>query len=151
MAIFGAAALPKKWLAFLLPVVAYYASDLILNNVFYGEYFDGFYWGAAPYIYGGLLLMIVIGMGVLRGSDLGWGRIAGAAAGASLAFYLVSNFGVWAGGLMYPKTAGGLLACYVAALPFLASSLAANVIFSGVLFGIAKRLATDQTPVAARA
>lgn len=146
MAIFGAAALPKQWLAFLLPLAAYYLSDLVLNNLFYGEYFDGFYWGADPYVYGGVVLMIGVGTVVLRGSDLGWGRIAGAATGASLVFFLLSNLGVWAGGLLYPQTAAGLLTCYAAGLPFLASSLAANLIFSGVLFGAAKRLELVETP-----
>lgn len=138
MALFGAAALPKKWLAFLLPILAYYLSDLVLNNVFYAEYFQGFYWGMDPWIYGGIALMILFGMVVLRGSSLGWGRIGGAALGASVIFFLLSNFGVWLGGMMYPKTADGLMACYVAGLPFLGMSLAANLVFSGVLFGAAK-------------
>lgn len=140
MALFGAAALPKRWLAVLLPVVAYYLSDLVLNNVFYAAYFDGFYWGIDLWIYGGIALMVVFGMGMLRGTDLGWGRIGGAAVGATLIFFLLSNFGVWMGGMMYPKTGAGLLACYTAALPFLGASLAANLVFSGVLFGAAKGL-----------
>lgn len=140
MALFGAAALPKKWLAFALPLAAYYLSDLILNNVFYAEYFDGFYWGADPFIYGGVALMVLFGMGVLRGSSLGWGRIGGAAVGATLIFFLLSNFGVWMSGMMYPKTTTGLVACYIAGLPFLGMSLAANLVFSGVLFGAAKGL-----------
>jgi hypothetical protein len=41
-----------------------------------------------------------------------------AAVGASLAFFLISNFGVRAGAHVYPLTWHGLIACYVAALPF---------------------------------
>lgn len=151
MALFGAAALPKRWLAFLLPVVAYYLSDLFLNNVVYAQYFEGFYWGISPWIYAGIVGMVLLGMGVLRGTDLGWGRIGGAAVGATIIFYLLSNFGVWSGGMMYPKTGAGLLACYVAGFPFLASSLAANLIFSGVLFGAAKQLDLVSTPSTAAA
>lgn len=139
MALFGAAALPKRWLAILLPLAAYYLSDLFLNNVFYAQYFDGFYWGIDLWIYGGVALMVLFGMGILRNSNLSWGRIGGAAVGASVIFYLLSNFGVWFGGMMYPKTFTGLIACYVAALPFFGMSLAANLLFSGVLFGAAKR------------
>ena len=138
MALFGAALLPKRWLAVLVPVVAYYLSDLFLNNVVYAQYFEGFYWGVDPFVYGGLALIILLGLGVLRGRAFSWWRIGGAAAGASLGFYLVTNFGVWAGGTMYPKTAGGLGMAYVAGLPFLASSLAANLLFSGALFGVAR-------------
>jgi hypothetical protein len=42
-----------------------------------------------------------------------------AAVGASLAFFLISNFGVRAGAHVYPLTWHGLIACYVAALPLL--------------------------------
>lgn len=95
--------------------------------------------------------MVLFGMGILRNSNLSWGRIGGAAVGASIIFYLLSNFGVWMGGMMYPKTFTGLIACYVAALPFFGMSLAANLIFSGVMFGAAKRwdLVTPKTPVLA--
>ena len=145
MALFGAATLPQRWLAVLLPLAAYYLSDLFLNNVIYAAYFDGFYWGADPWIYGGVALMVLLGFATLRGSTPGWARIGATAVGATLIFYLLSNFGVWVSGGMYPKTVAGLIACYVAALPFLLNSLAANLIFSGVLFGIARRLPRAET------
>ena len=138
MALLGAAALPKKWLAYLVPLVAYYLSDLLLNNTLYAAYFDGFYFGVSPYVYGALALMILLGTAVLRHRAFSWLRIGGAAVGATVVFFLVSNFGVWAGGMTYPKTAAGLLAAFAAGLPFLVNSLLANLLFSGVLFGVAK-------------
>ena len=138
MALFGAAALPKKWLVYLVPLAAYYLSDLLLNNILYAAYFDGLYLGADPYIYLGVLLMIAVGVGLLRGQAFSWLRIGGAAFGATLVFYVVSNFGVWAGGAMYPTTLAGLIAAYAAGLPFLLNSLLANLLFSGALFGSAK-------------
>ncbi len=51
------------------------------------------------------------------------------------AFFLISNFGVWLGGGLYPPTGAGLLACYVAALPFFRNSLLSSLLFTGVLFG----------------
>jgi len=138
MALFGAAALPKKWLAILVPLVAFYLSDLVLNNLVYAQYFEGFYFGADLYVYGGLLLMILVGMGVLRNRNFSWARVGGAAIGATVAFFLVTNLGVWASGLLYPTTPTGLVAAYMAGLPFLLNSLLANLIFSGVLFGVAR-------------
>ncbi|NJC25327.1 DUF6580 family putative transport protein [Neolewinella antarctica] len=138
MAIFGAAALPKRWLMFLVPLVAFYVSDLALNNLVYAEYFEGLYFGISPFVYLGLGLMILVGAGLLRNQTFSWLRIGGAAVGATLVFFLVSNFGVWVGGLMYPKTAAGLLSAYVAGLPFLLNSLLANLVFSGALFGVSK-------------
>jgi hypothetical protein len=62
--------------------------------------------------------------------------VAGAGLIGSLAFYLVTNFGVWAStNSLYPATAEGLLACYVAGIPFLLNTVAGTLLFSGVLFG----------------
>lgn len=52
------------------------------------------------------------------------------------AFFLISNFAVWLGWEMYPPTWEGLLACYVAALPFFRNSLLASLVSSAVLFGV---------------
>lgn len=138
MVLFGAAALPKRWLAVLVPLMAFYISDLALNNILYAEYFEGFYFGISPYTYGALLLMILLGMGLLRGRSFSWLRIGASALGATLVFFLVTNFGVWAGGFLYPKNVAGLMAAFAAGIPFLLSSLLANLLFTGVFFGIGK-------------
>lgn len=138
MALFGAAALPKRWLAIIVPVLAFYVSDLVLNNTLYAAYFDGFYWGISFWTVGAIVLMVLLGLGLLRNLKFSWLRVGGAAVGATLVFFLVTNFGVWAGSLMYPKTGAGLIAAFVAGLPFLINSLLANLLFSGLLFGIAR-------------
>jgi hypothetical protein len=138
MALFGAAALPKRWLAVIVPVLAFYLSDLVLNNTLYAAYFEGFYWGISLWTIGAIILMVLLGMGLLRNLKFSWLRVGGAAMGATMVFFLVTNFGVWAGGMLYPKTGAGLLAAYAAGLPFLINSLLANLVFSGLLFGIAR-------------
>ena len=74
--------------------------------------------------------------------------------GASLGFWLWTNFGVWLVGGLYPKTIGGLGFCYVAALPFLRNAMIGDVIWSAVFFGlfaiIGKRLKTRQKAFAAK-
>lgn len=62
-------------------------------------------------------------------------RIGGCAALSSLVFFLTTNFAVWACGSLYPKTGAGLVACYVAALPFLRTALAGDLFYSALLFG----------------
>ncbi|TXF91448.1 hypothetical protein FUA23_01775 [Neolewinella aurantiaca] len=138
MALFGAAALPKRWLAVIVPVLAFYLSDLALNNTIYASYYEGFYWGMNYWTTGAIVAMAVLGMGLLRNVKFSWLKVGGAAVSATLLFFIVTNFGVWASGMMYPKTGAGLIAAYAAGLPFLLNSLAANVLFSGVLFGIAR-------------
>jgi hypothetical protein len=47
----------------------------------------------------------------------------------------MTNFGVWALGELYPRTAPGLVACYTAALPFFRNMLLADAFYCAVLFG----------------
>jgi hypothetical protein len=53
----------------------------------------------------------------------------------SLLFFVVTNFAVWALSGMYPLTAAGLAACYVAALPFLPQTVIGDLFWAAVLFG----------------
>ena len=55
----------------------------------------------------------------------------------SLIFYLVSNFGVWASGVIspitnlpYEKNLNGLISCYILAIPFFKNTVLSTVIFS---------------------
>jgi hypothetical protein len=61
--------------------------------------------------------------------------VAGVLASAT-SFFLLSNFMVWVGSGMYPKSVGGLTMCYTAALPFYANDLVATGLWSAVLFGL---------------
>lgn len=151
MALFGAAALPKRWLMFVVPMLAFYLSDVVLNNTLYASYYEGFHLGTSPYTMAALAIMVALGAGLLRGRSFSWLRIGGSALGATAVFFLVSNFGVWAGGMMYPKTGTGLLAAYAAGLPFLLNSLLANLLFSAALFGIAKQVGVFGTSAARNA
>ena len=60
--------------------------------------------------------------------------MSGAVLTSSLAFFVLSNLGVWASGY-YPRTLAGLVECYVAAVPFFRNTLASDVLYSAVLFG----------------
>jgi hypothetical protein len=61
--------------------------------------------------------------------------VAGVLASAT-SFFLLSNFVVWAGSRMYPHSAAGLGACYVAGLPFYGNDLISTGLFAGVFFGV---------------
>src|SRR5438067_7088218 len=62
-------------------------------------------------------------------------RLGFACLAAPLAFYLISDFGVWLEFNSYPHTWNGLLACYVAAIPFQGRITASTVLFAVILFG----------------
>jgi hypothetical protein len=61
-------------------------------------------------------------------------RVAGAVVASSVAFFAISNFGMWASGY-YPRTWAGLVECYTAALPFFRNTFASDAIYSAALFG----------------
>jgi hypothetical protein len=51
-------------------------------------------------------------------------------------FFALTNFGVWAFGSWYPMTSAGLVACFVAAIPFFRNTLASDLVFTALLFSI---------------
>jgi type IV secretory pathway VirB2 component (pilin) len=122
MALFSGAYLGRRWLAFAAPLAALVLSDAIL----------GFYPGMwVQYV--AVALIVLLGICALqRRSAL---RIAGAAVASSILFFLVTNFGTWALSGMYPATAAGLAACYVAAIPFFQNTLAGDLFYATLLFG----------------
>lgn len=63
------------------------------------------------------------------------GRLAFACLAAPTSFYLVSDFGVWLGFNSYPHTWAGLVACYVAAIPYQGRITTSTILFSVFLFG----------------
>ena len=53
----------------------------------------------------------------------------------SLFFFVLSNFAVWAFGDLYSLDWHGLTQCYIAALPFLQTTLAGDMFWTAALFG----------------
>jgi hypothetical protein len=138
MAIFGGAVIKDKKLAFLLPLLAMFASDslyqlLYINGV---ENIPGFYQGQViNYILFGSLT--VFGFFI---KNFNIKRIAIASFSAPTAYFLISNFLVWASsspdaGWNRPKTFGGLIMCYGDGLPFYPWSVVSTFVFSAILFG----------------
>lgn len=135
MALFGGAYFTNRWQSVLMPLLAMWCSDLILNNVIYKAYNPQFtfFTEGAIFIYGGIAIVAILGASTLK--TISTGRVIGASLLASLIFYIVSNFGVWVGSNMYPQTGSGLLACYAAGLPFLLNTVLGDLVWCGILFG----------------
>ena len=122
VALFGGAYFSDKRLAFLVPLVALFLSDLVL----------GFY-HHMEMVY--LSFALIVGIGLLLQKRRTALPIAAAAVAGSVLFFVVTNFGVWAFESLYPKTLGGLIACYVAAIPFFQNTLFGDALYTAVLFG----------------
>ena len=129
MALFGGVYFVRKETAFLVPLAAMFLSDLVLGMTLYGHAI----WKPMPFVYVSFALTVWLGR-IVR-SKPNPSRIAAATLVGSLLFVIVSNFGVWVNWSFYPKTLDGLMACYIAAIPFFRNMLAANVFYTAVLFG----------------
>jgi len=122
IALFGGAYFANKKAAFAVPLAAMYLSDLFLG-------FDG----SMPFVYGSFALTVCLGLMIQdRRSPL---RIGSFALVGSVLFFIITNFGGWLTGHLYPKTAEGLIASYVAAVPFFRNTLLGDAMYTLVLFG----------------
>lgn len=130
MALFGGAHFANKKAAFAVPLAAMYLSDLFLGFFVYDS---GWFHGSMPFVYASFAMTVCLGLWVRRRrSPL---RIGGAALLGSVLFFVVTNFGVWLSGSLYPMTVDGLVACYVAAIPFFRHTLAGDAVYTVALFG----------------
>ena len=133
MALFAGGVLSGKRLFWLIPLVAYYISDLLVNNILYASYYDSFVWGGHLFVYISLFAIIVLGKLLL--TKLSIGRLVIGSLSASTLFFLLSNFGVWLSSATYPPNWEGLMACYAAAIPFFQNTLAGDAFYVTILFG----------------
>jgi len=68
MALFGAAYYSQKYLAFLIPIISMWISDLLFNNILYAQYFDHFVWFYQGFYwtYSAFILIAIIGYFALK-------------------------------------------------------------------------------------
>ena len=125
------------WKAYLLPLVLMLVTDP----------FVGGYSFATPFVYASFLIYVWIGSRVrATQSPL---AIGGAALAGSVQFFLITNFAMWLKPVsLYTHNAAGLMACYVAAIPFYGRTLLADLFYSAALFGayalLSRRVAANQ-------
>ena len=53
---------------------------------------------------------------------------------AAIADWIITDFGVWFFGTLYPKTVDGLIISYVAGIPFMKNMLIGNFVFGSLMF-----------------
>ncbi len=119
VALFGGTYLPKKF-AFIIPLLAMFFSDIFL----------GFH-STMIYVYGSFVLTTFIGLWIRKNKKIS-NTILGTF-GASILFFLITNFGVWANG-MYSRGIEGLTQSYIMAIPFFRFTLAGDLFYTGIFF-----------------
>ncbi|PCJ88512.1 MAG: hypothetical protein COA54_01965 [Thiotrichaceae bacterium] len=122
MALFGGAYFADKRLAFIVPFVALFISDLIigLHN-------------SMIFVYAGFGLTVMVGFWLKNRMTVT--TTAFAVLFASVLFFLLTNFGAWMTSGIYVKSIEGLMQAYIAGIPFFQNSLLGNGVYAGVIFG----------------
>lgn len=113
----------SRWWLF-LPLGAMFFSDLVI----------GFYdWRIMGSVYGSFGAIGLIGLMVQKYKNAG--SIILGSLGASLLFYLTTNFAVWAFSGMYPLTLEGVFLSYLMGVPFFKFTLLGDLFFTLLFFG----------------
>ena len=135
IALFGGKYFNNKYIAYLLPLLALWFSDILINNFILNNYFDGFtlFYSGFYWQYGSFILITLIGRKTLK--NFSFVRLLGISISSSLLFFVISNFGVWISSSFYSKDIFGLAACYIAAIPFYYGTLSGTIFYSFFLFG----------------
>lgn len=143
LGLFSGAVIKDLKVAFLLPLLAYFISDVYIE--FFGHT-SGFYGIEQFFTYGSMMLVTLLGSRMGKPKAL---KVFGYSIAGSLIFFLVSNFGVWVSIQFgtdlygYGKGLDGLATTYLMALPFydkmgttiFLNTFLGGILFSGILFG----------------
>jgi len=122
----------RSWREMLAPLAALMVTDYCLT-VF--AYHYAFAWTAYVTTWSWYLAVMILGRILLK-SQTTWLRVGAGVVLGPTSFWLISNYAVWAGGDMYPRTLSGLWACYAAAVPFYRNDLLSTSIVAGLAFGL---------------
>lgn len=123
VALFGGMYLTKRY-ALILPLIAMFVSDI----------FIGFYtWQIMASVYVSFALAGLIGLWIRKNKKLS--TIIGGTVLGSILFFLITNFAVWAFGVMYAHNFSGLVQSYIMAIPFFRNSLLGDLFYAGLLVG----------------
>ena len=124
MALFAGAHFSRKRYTFAVPLLAMFLSDLVIS---------GGYHAMMAVVYGCFAMTVALGLLIRRRRTPC--AVGGAALAGSVLFFAGTNLGVWLVFDLYPKSLAGLLACYIAAIPFFRHTLAGDALFTVLLFG----------------
>jgi hypothetical protein len=141
-ALFGAAYLPKRY-ALLTPLVIMAISDYLLLYVspFSHPILNfsrlqppsALFNGTTLWVWGSFMISGLLGLALRR--NRGVLRVGSVTLLASIQFFVITNFGVWAAGA-YARSLSGLAASYVAGLPFFRWTVAGDLFYTASFFGL---------------
>ena len=121
LAIFSGAQFSNKSLAFIMPLAAMALSDLFIGN------------GFSLVVYTAFIAMVICGFFIRK--KVNAGNVVLSSVAGALIFFLITNFAFLYPTTLYPHNLSGIIASYIAALPFLNNMVVGNLVYSVILFG----------------
>ena len=138
VALAAGAIFPHPLLAASVPLASLALSNLVMPG--YGSLV------MAAVIYAATAWPVLLGSRLVPGKA--WQAVIGSALASSLVFYLTTNLAHWWLTNDYPHTLAGLVACYVAALPFYRWMPVGDVAWTVALFaGLSVALSAVRAPL----
>ncbi|MDO8663683.1 MAG: hypothetical protein Q7K28_02505 [Candidatus Wildermuthbacteria bacterium] len=112
-----------------------YSLAVLLAVMFATDAIIGFYsWQIMLAVYGSFALSSLIGFYIQKHKRVA--TVFFGALGSSLIFFLITNWAVWQFSALYPHSFAGLMQSYLMAIPFFKNSLAGDMLYTGLLFGV---------------
>ncbi len=111
-----------------------YSIALVVMAIFLADLIIGFH----PFQF--IIYSIFISISLITPIQKKYSLFALMTVGASLWFFIISNFSVWIIWDMYPKTLDGLIICYTKALPFFKNTLLSTILYTGLILAAFKYL-----------
>jgi hypothetical protein len=130
ISLYAGSRLPRRW-AWVVPVAAMMISDMFLDQQRVRPAFEL----TRCTIYATFAVITLLGP-VANWPKFGPWLLPFVSVTGSTLFFVSSNLATWGEGLLYPMTFAGLMACFVAAIPFFGNTIAADLIGTAVLFGL---------------
>lgn len=147
MALFGGACFANKKFTFIIPLLAMFISDCVLQLISGIGFHD-----TMIYVYASFVLITLIGIYIRKNTKAS--NIIVASLISSILFFVITNFGVWAA-TGFAFGIKGLLNTYLIAIPFFGNTafgsffvntLIGDLFYCGILFG-SLYLAKSKFPV----
>ncbi len=122
LALWSSSLFRDRTVAWILPLAVLFLTDLVLG------FYPNIIWTYAA-------LAAMTAVGTLIKPEIAVWRFAVGSLAASLLFFLISNFGVWASSGLYSRDIFGLERCFLAAVPFFSNQVAGDLLYGAVVAG----------------
>ncbi|MDW8157505.1 MAG: DUF6580 family putative transport protein [Bacteroidia bacterium] len=121
IALLGGTYIKDKRLAFSLPLVILFISDLFISGLH----------SQMPFVYLSFLIITALGR-VILANRVSTFRVLGTSLLGSILFFIITNLGCW--WLSYEHSVAGFLLCFTLALPFFTNTILGDLFFVSLFF-----------------